>query len=264
MKTAESGIAKLARNVRPSICYGSSRELGAQFVPGPMDVICSRGKQALAHEGNKAFRRIIDSHIDAYKKATSKMDKSVIVTAIIDKIRNASPDGGFIRQLDGQWIEVGDHVAREKVGQTLRDMISHKYKSSTKSKKVRRKELQAKQNDDIDDFMRANCPDITERVKQLTLTAKTEEELQAAFNQANCELLTALKKAKGGGSQELAAFANAMETSDPSELKLKLPGRDSPQSCCASVASDATPAAAPGPMSLDDAVDDYHLRYSKL
>ena len=68
----------------------------------------------------------------------------------------------------------GDHVAREKVGQTMRDMLHTKYKSSTKSKKHRRKEIQAKQNDEIDDFLSLNCPDITERVKQLSLKSKTE------------------------------------------------------------------------------------------
>jgi hypothetical protein len=68
----------------------------------------------------------------------------------------------------------GDHFAREKVGQTMRDMLHAKYKSSNRSKKRRRKEIQAKQNEEIDDFLAMNCSDIRERVQQLTLTATTD------------------------------------------------------------------------------------------
>jgi len=46
--------------------------------------------------------------------------------------------------ITGAWREVGDHLAREKVGQTLRDSLHNKYSSSTKAKKRRRQAEKAK------------------------------------------------------------------------------------------------------------------------
>ena len=50
---------------------------------------------------------LIAKNLEAYSKATSKMDKSVIVSAIIDEIRGKSPNGGFVRKEKGEWKEVG-------------------------------------------------------------------------------------------------------------------------------------------------------------
>lgn len=73
------------------------------------------------------------------------------MSSIIQTVRSQSPDGGFIK-LDpatGMWQEVGDHLAREKVGQTIRDALHSNYKSSTKAKKERRQAEQAKADDSM-------------------------------------------------------------------------------------------------------------------
>jgi hypothetical protein len=54
-------------------------------------------------------------------------------------IRDASPNGGFVRNLDGAWYEVGDRNAREKIGQAFRDLLHDRYRSSTKSKASKRR-----------------------------------------------------------------------------------------------------------------------------
>ena len=85
-------------------------------------------------------------HLERYNAATTKQEKSRIVSDIVDTIRQASPDGGFVKldPLTGSWREVGDHLAREKVGQTLRDSLHTKYSSSTKAKKERRQAEKAR------------------------------------------------------------------------------------------------------------------------
>lgn len=80
-------------------------------------VICARGKVARDHTGNRRFRLAIDMSLERYRKANSKLCRSLVVSDIVDSIRSASPNGGFVRCDEGQWIEVGDHIAREKVGQ---------------------------------------------------------------------------------------------------------------------------------------------------
>ena len=94
------------------------KALGKGFVPGPKDVICGRGKAIHEHQGNVIFRNMIEEHLGEYSEATMKHEKSMIVSVIVDKVRRSSPRGGFVRQgADNCWYEVGDGVAREKVGQ---------------------------------------------------------------------------------------------------------------------------------------------------
>lgn len=108
------------------------------FQPTSSDVICRRGKTAYEH--NQHFRDLIESRLSAYSSASSKLEKSLVVTEVVDLIREKSPLGGFVRQVDGKWYEVGDSIAREKCGGMFRDMLHTKYKSSTKAKKKRRAE----------------------------------------------------------------------------------------------------------------------------
>lgn len=119
------------------------RPLAHDFVPGPYDVICARGKQAAQHPGNVRFRDIIQRFKPEYAKAATKVEKSLLVSEIVDSVREHTPDGGFVKKFGGRYYEVGDSVAREKIGQCLRDQLHSKYKSSTKAKKDRRKELRA-------------------------------------------------------------------------------------------------------------------------
>ena len=48
MNSAESDIARLASRAR-AVISNSSRILASNFTPGPGDVICSRGKEAMVH-----------------------------------------------------------------------------------------------------------------------------------------------------------------------------------------------------------------------
>ena len=94
--------------------YGM-RRLSPPFRPGPFDVICARGKLAYEAEGNRRFRSLVSQHQEKYRACTCKFQKSKIVSHIVDTVRSASPHGGFVKQIDGVWFEVGDRHAKEKV-----------------------------------------------------------------------------------------------------------------------------------------------------
>lgn len=118
-----------------------SRPLRRDFQPGPYDVICARGKQAFGHSGNKHFRQVVDRMVDKYSTASSKTQRSSIVSDIVENTRSKAR-AGFVKQdNDGGWVEVGDTLAREKVGQLFRNALSNRYKSSNSSKKRRREEV---------------------------------------------------------------------------------------------------------------------------
>lgn len=114
--------------------------LPSSFSPGPGDVICSKGKLAKSHSANLTLRKLIRSSLPEYSECPSKLERSFIVSRIMKTIRDASPDGGFVRNVDGVWYEVGDRNAREKIGQHFRDLLHTKYRSSTKAKASIRKQ----------------------------------------------------------------------------------------------------------------------------
>lgn len=114
------------------------------FTPGDKDVIVGRGKVCYQHSGNKNLIQIVQSVLQTYCAAdATKKSKSELIKSIMVQIREAaSPTGGFVKfdSEKGQWFEVGDRIAREKVSQTFRDALNDRYKSSTTSKTLKRRQ----------------------------------------------------------------------------------------------------------------------------
>ena len=124
--------------------------LPEDFVPGEKDVIIEKGNRNYHHPGNERFRYIVKSKMAEYAAATSKVDKSYIVSCIISEARSARPKGCFVKHdtQTGRWNEIEEYLVREKTSQALRDALGG-YKSSINTKQIRRKELLAKKKADI-------------------------------------------------------------------------------------------------------------------
>jgi len=89
--------------------YGSAMiPLGDDFEPGEDDVLVGRGKVCRNWTGNVRFRDLVESRLDDYSVATTKLEKSSIVTAILREIRSRTPNGGFIKKdpATSKWYEV--------------------------------------------------------------------------------------------------------------------------------------------------------------
>ena len=86
--------------------------LSPHFVPGYYDVICDRKKQAREHSGNVRFQKLVNSASVAYGSASTKPERAAIVTDLVNSVR--SHGTGFVKydKKTGQWIEVGDRLAR--------------------------------------------------------------------------------------------------------------------------------------------------------
>jgi len=82
------------------------------FEPTELDVICARGKGAFNHPGNIRFRALVQDQLHSYSSSTSKMEKSKIVRDIIESVRQASPQGGFVKKVNGEWFDVGERSRR--------------------------------------------------------------------------------------------------------------------------------------------------------
>jgi len=117
----------------------SSSPTSTPFAPGQFDVICARGKQTYNHDGNRYFRQMIDGATEKYSKVESKLQRSMIVTDIIDAV--LAKGNRFLRQnSNGEWVDCTRVMCREKVGHYFRNALGCLYKSSTKSKRWVKKE----------------------------------------------------------------------------------------------------------------------------
>ena len=109
---------------RPHNANRSSQLMPVGFQPGNYDVICGlRGKQSMQHIGNRRYHVVISINAARYATAKTKLEKSMVVIAVVDTIRNNG--GGFVRKTrdSSSWIDIGDQLAKEKVGHALRHFI---------------------------------------------------------------------------------------------------------------------------------------------
>ena len=92
---------------RPSVfpAYLQEDEEGSvmlpeKYQPGNWDVICQRGKSCIDHVGNRRFKVCIKNHLDRYMNATTRQEKSDVITVIVRSIRSSSTNmGGFVMQV---------------------------------------------------------------------------------------------------------------------------------------------------------------------
>jgi len=121
---------------------GKKKKLPDDYSPCKYAVLCGRGSKCTKSTGNQRLKKLVNHYLKPYSEASNKVEKSAIVTAIIQSTKDACPDGGgFVKFEDGRWWEVEDAFAREKIGCLFRDCLHTQYKSSTKSKLARRKAM---------------------------------------------------------------------------------------------------------------------------
>jgi hypothetical protein len=89
------------------------------LVPRSMDVLMGR-KLAHSHTGNMRYNFMIDEYQERYDTCETKMEKSLVASAIVMKVKEYG--GRFLLRKKGEtnWSEAGDLVAREKVTNAFR------------------------------------------------------------------------------------------------------------------------------------------------
>jgi hypothetical protein len=103
--------------------------LDPSYQPGAFDVVCGRGKGSYNRQGNKRFRALVATFIPDYQQARTKVDKTAVLSSIVDKVQSfVNPDTGLPAQFVKYgkcigWVQIGDDLAREKVGHAMREAI---------------------------------------------------------------------------------------------------------------------------------------------
>jgi hypothetical protein len=102
--------------------------------PLDYDILLGRGKTSFNHKGNHWFRVFIGLHLRQYMDAKSRMEKTLVVNAVVEAITEAG--GRFLKQdsKTEKWVTVGPKKAREKVGHALRDAVGMRVKMAATGK----------------------------------------------------------------------------------------------------------------------------------
>lgn len=116
---------------RVTVCTRKKEQVNKKPVPdtavsqehGPYDVLCDRRNDAFRHVGNKRFRVICEIYLRQYMDAKTKREKTTIFKAVIGTIHNGGGKFLTMNTKSGEWEQVSDLQAKEKVGHTLRNAI---------------------------------------------------------------------------------------------------------------------------------------------
>lgn len=130
--------SSMAYDPRGNICK-SKRLLPPDFQPNGTYVICGNKRKYFESKGNIRFREVCKMFLQEYVQAPTKIEKSGVVTKVMNILREDCPEGAFISPQGGRWYAVSERTAREKVGTFFRDCLADSYKSSAKNKIARRK-----------------------------------------------------------------------------------------------------------------------------
>lgn len=113
---------------------------------GEKDILLGRDKFAFSHTGNQRFRVIVNSYRAAYQNAKNRESKTKITTQVIQGIHQCG--GRFLKKDEdsGEYVEVSNEVAHEKVSHALRSAKDPKKKGPRKKRDSSSKEPSAKDN----------------------------------------------------------------------------------------------------------------------
>jgi len=126
----------------PKLPRDCSRLLPPSFQPYPSTVIVGNGNpQIRKASGNQRLKELVHSHMKAYSIAHERADKASIVSEIMYAIRSECPEGAFVKFDGHNWYELNERGTRERITSFFRDALGHQYKSSTKSKIAKKREM---------------------------------------------------------------------------------------------------------------------------
>jgi hypothetical protein len=104
-----------ATNAVPPPCHSSSG-----CCPNECDILCGKDKTYFKHPGNRLFRQRIEATRCAYKTAATKQEKMRITRDIVAYFKSKLKARFLKPSVNGEWIEIRDTKARDKVSHALR------------------------------------------------------------------------------------------------------------------------------------------------
>lgn len=100
-----------------------------EFEPAAMDIICGRGCQYSTRPGNKIFANIVQSHLQEYQEARTRIDKTMVVAQVLERVLETG--ARFLKKDKStqRWMEMNREQSHSKCGHAIRDTIRLQEKS---------------------------------------------------------------------------------------------------------------------------------------
>ena len=140
MKFAMSALSRW--NKQNALFRNEKVMLPESFEPTEYTVILGHREVWRKSPGNLHLKQVCRDYFDRYSTAHASNDKTgktAIVTDILKCIYEKCPTGAFVRvDKNGQYYEVQDLIARDKIAGDLRDLLPDKYRSALKNRKRNR------------------------------------------------------------------------------------------------------------------------------
>jgi len=100
--------------------------------PNKNDVLCGKVKYLRDHPGNITFQHVIQQYQAKYNHARCKQEKMTITRDVVQHMQKHNR-ARFLKFTDeGEWVEVSDAVARDKVSHALRHASTKTVLSASK------------------------------------------------------------------------------------------------------------------------------------
>jgi hypothetical protein len=131
-----------------------NRRLPPHFRLSGNTVVLGKGKGPKEALGNMRLKELVQDHLDEYV-CSGRHGKMVVISNIIAKIQEENckekiSAPSFVRFQDNCWWEVTEKECRIKLSSTFRDLLSDKYRSSSKSKVEQRRRQRQQQKEIFD------------------------------------------------------------------------------------------------------------------
>jgi hypothetical protein len=126
--TATYSTNKSATMQPATLANQSAMLLNKQPRPTQHDVLCGRGDSYFQHPANIFLRELMKTSLDRYTAAATKVEKSCVIGDIIATVKSRNDGTAKFLRFDKStkaWYDIGDEATRQKIGQTVREIISN-------------------------------------------------------------------------------------------------------------------------------------------
>ncbi|KAL3918211.1 MAG: hypothetical protein SGILL_004346 [Bacillariaceae sp.] len=135
-----------------------NRKLSTSFRLTANTVVLGKGKGPKEASGNMRLKELVQENLEEYT-SSGRHGKMMVISSIIANIQAENKMVGgasFVRFQGNCWWEVTEKECRIKLSATFRDLLSDKYRSSSKSKveQRRKQRLQKKEIADSEDAVK--------------------------------------------------------------------------------------------------------------
>ncbi|KAG7338023.1 hypothetical protein IV203_022478 [Nitzschia inconspicua] len=135
-----------------------NRKLPSDFRLMPNTIVLGKGKGPKEATGNLRLKELVREQLEEYT-LSGRHGKMLVISRIIEQIQLENMYQGrvspaFVRYQDHSWWEVTEKECRIKLSATFRDLLSDKYRSSSKSK-VEHRRQQRQHERDLSEFVDA-------------------------------------------------------------------------------------------------------------